>query len=126
MEELQRDCCVMIAGPSTLGALLNSLQMGFRTLAIQKHTSEVLIILSDVKTHFGKFDTILKKVQKKLQEASNTVDKAQVVSRGMHKRLRNVELVDRGGPAALLLPSPAELDTSDDDDSDEVLEPWVQ
>ncbi len=106
MEELQREMRVMIAGPSTLGAMLNSLQMGFRTLAIQKHTGEVLHILSDVKTHFGKFDTVLKKVHKKLQEASNTVDRAQVVSRAMTRKLRSVELVGGGQPDTALLNAP--------------------
>jgi hypothetical protein len=74
VELLQRECRVSVAGPTTLAALLNSLQMGFRTLAIQKRSSEVWTILGAVKAEFDKFGDIIGKVQKKLQEASNVID----------------------------------------------------
>ena len=73
-ELLQRDYHVVVAGPTTLWSILNSLQMGFRTLAIQQRSSEVWNLLAAVKTEFGKYGEVLGKVQKKLQEASNTID----------------------------------------------------
>ena len=88
---LQRDYRVVITGPSTLAALLNSLQMGFRTLAIEKRTSEVWILLSAVKTEFNKFGNILDKTQKKLQEASNTIEQAAKKSRTIEKKLNKVQ-----------------------------------
>ena len=90
-ETLQRDYRVVVTGPTTLSALLNSLQMGFRTLAIQKRTSEVWQVLGAVKTEFGKFGDLLDKTQKKLQEASNTLDGAAVRTRAIERRLRGVE-----------------------------------
>lgn len=90
-ELLQREYRVVITGPTTLSALLNSLQMGFRTLAIQKRSSEVWQVLGAVKTEFGKFGDILDKTQKKLQEASNTIESASVRSRAIERRLRSVE-----------------------------------
>ena len=71
---LQREYKIMVAGPTNLAALLNSLQMGFRSLAIEKRTSEVWKILSSVKTEFGKFGGVLDKVQTKLRQASDTID----------------------------------------------------
>jgi DNA recombination protein RmuC len=104
-ESLQREFRVMIMGPTTLGAMLNSLQMGFRTLAIQKRSSEVWAVLGAVKAEFGKFGGVLEKVKKKLQEASNTVDKASTRSRVLENRLRKVqELPSPEG--ALLLEAP--------------------
>jgi len=91
VEYCQRDCRVVIAGPTTLAAILNSLQMGFRTLAIQKRSSEVWEVLGAVKTEFGKFGGVLEKVKKKLQEASNSVDAAEVRTRAMNRKLRTVE-----------------------------------
>lgn len=90
-EEVQREFKVTIAGPTTLSALLNSLQMGFRTLAIQKRSSEVWELLGAVKSEFGKFGGILDKTRKKLQEASNVIDKAGVRTRAIERRLREVE-----------------------------------
>lgn len=90
-ETLQRDYKVVITGPSTLAALLNSLQMGFRTLAIEKRSSEVWSLLGTVKTEFGKFGDILDKTQKKLQEASNSIDTAARKSRTIERKLRNVQ-----------------------------------
>ena len=75
-ESLQRECRVVIAGPTTLAALLNSLQMGFRTLAIEKRSSEVWQLLGAVKTQFGQFGGLLEKVHKKLDQASGTIEDA--------------------------------------------------
>ncbi len=102
-DALQRDCKVMLAGPTTLLALLNSLQMGFRTLALEKRSSEVWEVLGAVKTEFGKFGDVLAKTRKKLQEASDTIDAADVRTRAMTRHLRAVEAIPEGR-AALLLP----------------------
>src|SRR6266404_2176817 len=91
VEQVQRDCRVVFAGPTTLAALLNSLQMGFRTLAIQKRSSEVWNLLSGVKTEFGKFGDSLSKVKEKLDQASSDMDKVAVRSRAITKKLRDVE-----------------------------------
>jgi DNA recombination protein RmuC len=90
-ELLQRDYKVIITGPTTLAALLNSLQMGFRTLAIEKRSSEVWNLLGAVKSEFGKFVEILEKTQKKLQEASNTIDSATRKSRTIVRKLKTVQ-----------------------------------
>jgi len=90
-EQVQRECRVSFVGPTTLGALLNSLQMGFRTLAIQKRSSEVWNLLAAVKTEFGKFGAVLEGVKKKLQEASNKIEEVDVRSRVITKQLRAVE-----------------------------------
>jgi DNA recombination protein RmuC len=91
VEELQREYRIMVAGPTNLAAFLNSLQMGFQSLAIERRSSEVWKILSSVKTEFSKFGDILSKTQKKLQEASNVIDKAGVRSRAIERSLRGVE-----------------------------------
>jgi DNA recombination protein RmuC len=91
VELLQREFRVSVAGPTTLAALLNSLQMGFRTLAIHKRSSEVWTVLGAVKTEFGKFGEVLDRVQKKLQEASNVVDQATVRSRAIGRKLKSVQ-----------------------------------
>ncbi|MDF2531005.1 MAG: recombination protein RmuC [Clostridia bacterium] len=90
-EALQLQFRVVVAGPSTLTALLNSLQMGFRTLAIEKRSSEVWSLLGAVKTEFAKFADILDKTQKKLQEASNTIETAARKSRNIQRKLKNVQ-----------------------------------
>lgn len=95
-EVIQRECRVVIAGPTTLWAILNSLQMGFRTLAIQKRSSEVWNLLAAVKTEWTKYGEILDTVQKKLQQASDTIDKAKTRSRAVGRKLRDVH----GLPAA--------------------------
>ncbi|MGH9630891.1 MAG: DNA recombination protein RmuC [Bryobacteraceae bacterium] len=89
-DALQRDFRVVLAGPTTLSALLNSLQMGFRTLAIQRRSSEVWEVLGAVKTEFAQYGHILERVKKKLAEASNTVDRAAVRTRAIEKKLRGV------------------------------------
>lgn len=91
VDSLQREQRVVIVGPTTLAALLNSLQMGFRTLAIQKRSSEVWKVLGAVKTEFGKFGDMLDKVKKKLDETGNTIDDAVHRTRQIEKRLRKVE-----------------------------------
>jgi DNA recombination protein RmuC len=90
-ELLQRDFKVMVAGPTTLLAILNSLHMGFRTLAIQKRSSEVWSLLAAVKTEFGKYGDILDKVKKKLSEAQNTIDDAGKRTRAIERKLRDVQ-----------------------------------
>ena len=91
VEQVQRDCRVVFAGPTTLAALLNSLQMGFRTLAIQKRSSEVWNLLAAVKTEFGKFGEALSAVKDKLDQAARHVDTVAVRSRAITKKLRDVE-----------------------------------
>jgi DNA recombination protein RmuC len=90
-EQVQRDCRVVFAGPTTLAALLNSLQMGFRTLAIQKRSSEVWNLLSGVKTEFGKFGEALSAVKEKLDQAARKMEDVDVRSRALTKKLRDVE-----------------------------------
>jgi DNA recombination protein RmuC len=90
-EQVQRDCRVVFAGPTTLAALLNSLQMGFRTLAIQKRSSEVWNLLSGVKTEFGKFGEALSAVKEKLDQAARKMEDVDVRSRALSKKLRDVE-----------------------------------
>jgi len=89
-EALQRDCRVIVAGPTTLAALLNSLQLGFRTLAIEKRSSEVWKLLGAVKSEFSKFGDILDKTKKKLDEASSSIDTASVRTRAIERKLRDV------------------------------------
>jgi DNA recombination protein RmuC len=91
VEQVQRECRVMFAGPTTLAALLNSLQMGFRTLAIQKSSSEVWSLLAGVKNEFGKFGVLLDGVKKKLDQASSQIDDVARKSRTIEKRLNRVE-----------------------------------
>lgn len=90
-ETIQRESRVVLAGPTTLAALLNSLQMGFRTLAIQKRSSEVWKVLGAVKTEFGRFGDVLGKVKEKLDQASKQIEETQHRSRQIDKRLRDVE-----------------------------------
>jgi len=90
-EILQRDYRVVVSGPTVLAALLNSLQMGFRTLAIEKRSSEVWRLLAAVKIEFTKFGDILDKTKKKLQEATNTIDDASSKTRNIQKRLGKVQ-----------------------------------
>ena len=101
LESLQRECRVTIMGPTTLGAILNSLQMGFRTLAIEKRSSEVWAVLGAVKTEFAKFGDVLDKVQKKLQEASSTVEQAATRSRVLERHLRKVQDLPAGETKAV-------------------------
>lgn len=88
---LQREFKVIVAGPTTLAALLNSLQMGFRTLAIEKRSAEVWNLLGSVRSEFSKFGLVLEKTRKKLQEAGNHIDLAATRTRVIERKLRNVQ-----------------------------------
>jgi DNA recombination protein RmuC len=103
---LQRECRVVVAGPTTLAALLNSLQMGFRTLAIQKRSSEVWKLLAAVKKKFEGFGETFSRVQKKIQEADKALDDARSDTEIIGKRLRLVESADEAAVRdALALPA---------------------
>jgi DNA recombination protein RmuC len=92
-ESIQKDYRVMLAGPTTVLALLNSLQMGFRTLAIEKRASEVWNLLGAVKTEFGRFGDLLSKTQNQLKTVVNTIESAASKSRTIERRLRDVEVL---------------------------------
>jgi DNA recombination protein RmuC len=81
----------MVAGPTTLWSILNGLQVGFRTLAIQQRSSEVWDLLGAVKTEFGKYRDLMEKVEKKLNEATNTIDETGKCTRAIERRLRDVQ-----------------------------------
>ena len=100
-ELLQREYRVLMTGPTTFAAILNSLQMGFRTLAVEKRASDVWMLLGAVKTEFGKFGEILDKTHKKLQEASNTIEDAARKSRTIESKLRNVQVIPVQGKPLL-------------------------
>jgi len=102
VESIQRQCRVVIAGPTTLWSILNSLQMGFRTLAIQKRSSEVWNLLAAVKTEWARYGDVLEAVQKKLHQASETIDKVQVRSRAVGRKLKDVQELPVGEAATLL------------------------
>ena len=101
-DSLQRDYRVTIAGPTTLTALLNSLQMGFRTLAIEKRSSEVWKVLGAVKTEFGKFGEVLDKVSEKLEQAQKQIEQTGVRSRAIQRQLREVEALPAADAATAL------------------------
>ncbi|MBN2726937.1 DNA recombination protein RmuC [Candidatus Mcinerneyibacteriota bacterium] len=101
-ESLQADYRVVITGPTTLTALLNSLQMGFRTLAIEKRTSDVWKLLGAVKSQFSDFGDLLDKTQKKLKEASNSIENASRKSRVIQRKLRDVTSLSGKESAAML------------------------
>jgi DNA recombination protein RmuC len=116
-DQVQRDLRVVIAGPTTLWAVLNSLQMGFRTLAIEKRSSEVWGVLGSVKTQFARFGDIVGAVQKKLQEATNKMDTIAQQSRTIQRKLKDVqELPDTAAPQLSLLPVPELLEVNDEDE----------
>lgn len=101
-EQIQREFRVTIAGPTTISALMSSLQMGFRTLAIEKRSSEIWTVLGAVKTEFGTFAEILDKTQKKLQEASNTIESASKKSRTIERKLKDVQGLPAGESVNLI------------------------
>ncbi|MEY4138474.1 MAG: hypothetical protein RLZZ371_656 [Pseudomonadota bacterium] len=103
MESLQRDCRVTLAGPTTLLAMLTSLQMGFRTLALEKRSSEVWQVLGAVKTEFGKFGDVLAKVKSQTETVLKTIDGAQTRSRAMGRALKNVEALSDTQSAAMIV-----------------------
>ncbi len=102
MEGLQREHRVTLAGPTTLLAMLSSLQMGFRTLALEKRSSEVWQVLGAVKTEFGKFGDVLAKVRSHTQTVLNTLDSAETRSRAMGRALRGVEALGEAQASALI------------------------
>jgi len=102
MEKLQQTFRVVVAGPTTLSAILSSLRMGFRTLAIEKRSSEVWNVLAAVKTEFGKFGDVLAKVKNHLDAASNTIDQTGVRTRAMTRKLRAVEQLPMDATEKLL------------------------
>lgn len=102
VESLQREHKVMLCGPTTLLATLTSLQMGFRTLALEKRSAEVWEVLGAVKTEFGKFGDVLAKARKKLEEAGNTLDAAEVRTRAMTRKLKTVEALPDDAAQQLL------------------------
>lgn len=99
---LQTQYRIMVAGPTTFAALLNSLRMGFRTLAIEKQSSEVWRVLGAVKTEFAKFGDVLDKVKRQLNAASNTIDASTTRTRAMERKLREVEQLPENESIALL------------------------
>jgi len=101
-DDLQREQRIVVAGPTTLAALLNSLQMGFRTLAVEKRSSEVWELLGVVKNEFGKFGDVLAKTKKKLAEASATIDQAGVRTRAIERKLRDVQGIPQADTAELI------------------------
>ena len=101
MENLQREYRITLAGPTTLLAMLNSLQMGFRTLALEKRSSEVWQVLGAVKTEFGKFGDVLAKVKSQTETVLNTLNSAEQRSRVMGKALRNIEALPEADAARL-------------------------
>ena len=109
VDALQREFHVMVAGPTTLVSLLNSLRMGFRSLAIQQRSSEVWRVLSAVKTEFEKFGGILDKVHKKLDEAQKVIEDAGVRRRAMDRKLLSVETMPEAEAAVLLELAPVAL-----------------
>ena len=101
-EAIQRECRVVIAGPTTLWSILNSLQMGFRTLAIQKRSSEVWNLLAAVKTEWTRYGDVLDAVHKKLNQATETIEKAKVRSRAIGRKLKDVQELPAGESNGLL------------------------
>ena len=116
MEVIQRDSRVVIAGPTTLWSLLSSLQMGFRTLTIQKRSSEVWNLLAAVKTEWTSYGGVLDAVQKKLHAASETLEKARVRSRAVGRKLRDVQELPAAEATALLPLNVLEDDKFDEED----------
>ena len=109
---LQREWRVSLAGPTTLSALLNSLQMGFRTLAIEQRSAEVWAVLGAVKTEFGKFGEALAHTRKKLDEASNSIGKAETRTRQLSRKLKEVEALPVAEAEVLI--GTAEFDGEED------------
>jgi DNA recombination protein RmuC len=96
VDGIQREHRIVVAGPTTLAALLSSLQMGFRTLAIQRRSSEVWGVLGQVKTEFARYAGVLEQVKRKLEGATSTVEQAAVRTRAIERRLKGVEAAEAG------------------------------
>ena len=112
MDLLQREHRIVVAGPTTIAALINSLQMGFRTLAIEQRSSEVRQLLGSVKTEFGKFATVLEKAHSQLDTVQNSIKQASVRTRAIERQLRNVESLEGDTSQAL-------LETSEDEPAED-------
>lgn len=112
IEQIQREQRVVVAGPSTLLAMLNSLQMGFRTLAIEKRSAELWKLLGAVRTDFGNFSQVLQKTQEKLRQATDSIDTAFVRTRSIERRLRGVEALEEEEAGRIL--GTLDMDGSDD------------
>lgn len=124
LDELQRDYRVVIAGPTTLAAILSSLRLGFRTLAIERRVSEVWQLLAAVKTEFSQFGDTLAKVRKKLESASEAIDKTSVRTRAMDRRLKDVEAMPIGEATSLLnLEPPAEIAEAGEESANDTVSP---
>lgn len=120
-EVIQREQGVLIAGPTTLTAILSSLQMGFRTLAIEKRSSEVWRLLEAVKTEFGKFEEVIRKTIRNLDTARNQMDALGVRTRAVTRKLRDVQELPEPDAKLLLKLSPATVAAEEDDE-----EGWVE
>ena len=101
-DALQRDFRVVVAGPTTLTAILNSLQMGFRTLAIEQRSGEIQLLLGAVKTEFGRFGEVLANTKKQLETVTNSIGKAEVRTRAIERKLRDVEALPAGDAQVML------------------------
>ncbi|HKS24995.1 MAG TPA: DNA recombination protein RmuC [Thermoanaerobaculia bacterium] len=119
-EQIQREQGVLIAGPTTLTAILSSLQMGFRTLAIEKRSSEVWRLLEAVKTEFGKFEDVIRKTVRNLDSARNQMDQLGVRTRAVNRKLRDVQELPEPDAKLLLKLAPPNVEPDDDDD------PWPE
>ena len=113
-ETLQREHKITIAGPTTISAFLSSLQMGFRSLAVEKRTSEIWELLRAVRTEFGKFGTVLEKTKQKLEQASKEIDNAGVRSRAIERKLRDVQALPQPDALRLLGESTPEITSEAD------------
>ena len=114
LETLQNEYRIIVCGPTTLSALINSLQMGFKSVAIEKRSSEVWALLSTFKTEFVKFVDLLTKTQKKLDEASNTIEDATKKSKRIQKKLDKVAVID--GTPLIEIEEPMLLEVDDEED----------
>lgn len=101
---VQHDCRVTIAGPMNLSMIINSLQMGFRTLAVEKRASEVWLLLSAVKTEFGKFGEVLARTKAQLQAVANSIEAAETRTRQMERKLKDVQTLESKDPDLLAAP----------------------
>jgi DNA recombination protein RmuC len=117
-DELQQRYRIVLAGPTTLVAILSSLRMGFQTLAIEKRTSEVWKVLGAVKTEFSKFGDVLEKVKRQLSAARNTIEQTGVRSRAMERKLRSVEQLPGSEASAILELASANIPDVEMDQSD--------
>lgn len=115
VEELHLSCSVVVAGPTTLAAILNSLRMGFRTLAIEQRSSEVWEVLGAVKSEFQRFGEVLSRVRKQLTSATNTIDETSRRTRAMERKLRDVEELPAAMSPAVLGLVPEDVSVDEDE-----------